>query len=110
MRRKFNDLAGRLDYQTAVVELCEGLVPAPARSVSGLCLDGRRMLRAISELPGEEREVFDLERVQGMAQTEAAQVLGASAATEERRLNRGRRLPAEQLADLRPGERPPDSI
>jgi DNA-directed RNA polymerase specialized sigma24 family protein len=110
MRWTFNDPARRLDHQTAVVAFCEVLVPAPARSAWGLSLDGRSILRAISELPGEEREVFDLERVLEMAQTKAVQVLGASAATEERRLNRGLRLAAEQLADLRPSEPPLDLI
>jgi RNA polymerase sigma-70 factor (ECF subfamily) len=68
------------------------------------------MLRAIDELPEEEREVFDLVRVQGITQTEVAGVLGVSAATVKRRLNRGLQLLAEQLADLRPGEKPPDAI
>ena len=45
-----------------------------------------------------------------MAQTEVAQVLGVSAVTVKRRLSRGLRLLAEQLADLRPGEDPPESI
>ena len=67
------------------------------------------MLRAIDALSEEEREVFDLVRVQGMAQTEAARVLGVSAVTVKRRLSRGLRLLTEQLADLRPGKRPPDS-
>jgi RNA polymerase sigma-70 factor (ECF subfamily) len=40
MRRELNDLAGRLDSRPAAVELCEGLVPAPASSVSGLSPDG----------------------------------------------------------------------
>jgi RNA polymerase sigma-70 factor (ECF subfamily) len=68
------------------------------------------MLRAIDDLPEDEREVFDLVRIQGMTQTEAAGLLGISAATLKRRLSRGLLLLAEQLADLRPGERPPDSI
>ena len=55
-----NDLARRLDSQPAAVELCESLVPAPASCVSGLSLDGYRMLQAIGELPEDEREVFDL--------------------------------------------------
>jgi RNA polymerase sigma-70 factor (ECF subfamily) len=67
------------------------------------------MLRAIDELPEEEREVFDLVRIQGMAQTEVAQVLGVSTVTVKRRLSRGLRLLAEQLADLRPCQEPPDS-
>jgi RNA polymerase sigma factor (sigma-70 family) len=110
MRWELNDLARRLDDQPAAVELCEGLVPAPASSGSVLSPDGYRMLQAIGELPEEEREAFDLVRVQGMTQTEAAQMLGVSTATVKRRLNRGLRLLTEQLADLRPGENPPDSI
>ena len=46
-RWELNDLARRLDSQLAAVELCEGLLPAPASSVSGLSLDGYRMLQAI---------------------------------------------------------------
>ena len=97
------------DDQPAAVELSEGLVPSPASSASGLTPDGRRMLQAIGELPEDEREAFDLVRAQGMTHAEAAQVLGVSAVTVKRRLNRGLRLLAEQLADLRPEERPPDS-
>ena len=84
-------------------------MPAPASSASGLTPDGRRMLRAIGELPEDEREVFDLVRIQGMTQAEATHVLGVSAETVKRRLSRGLRLLAEHLADLRPGEGPPDS-
>jgi DNA-directed RNA polymerase specialized sigma24 family protein len=108
MRWELNDLARRLDEQPAAVELCEGLVPAPAGSVSGLTPDGIRMLLAIDELPEDEREVFDLVRIQGMTQTEAAQLLGVSVVTVKRRLNRGLRILTERLADLRPGERPPE--
>jgi RNA polymerase sigma-70 factor (ECF subfamily) len=68
------------------------------------------MLRAIDELPEDEREVFDLVRIQGMTQTEAAELIGVSAVTVKRRLNRGVRLLTKQLADLRPGESQPDSI
>jgi RNA polymerase sigma-70 factor (ECF subfamily) len=110
MRWELNDLAGRLDCQPAAVELCEGLVPAPARSASGLSPDGLRMLRATGELPEEEREVFDLVRIQGMTQGEAAELLGVSTVTVKRRLSRGLRFLTEQLADLRPGEEPPDSV
>jgi RNA polymerase sigma-70 factor (ECF subfamily) len=109
MRWELNDLARRLDDQPAAVELSEGLVPAPASSLSGLTPDGRRMLQAIGALPEDEREAFDLVRVQGMTHAEAAQVLGVSPVTVKRRLNRGLRLLAEQLADLRPCEPPPES-
>ena len=110
MRWELNDLARRLDEQPAAAELCEGLVPAPVSSASGLTPDGLRMLRAIDERPEDEREVFDMVRIQGMTQTEAALLLGVSAVTVKRRLNRGLRLLTEQLADLRPGEDPPDLI
>jgi RNA polymerase sigma factor (sigma-70 family) len=103
MRWELNDLARRLDEQPSAVELREGLVPAPASSGSGLTPDGRRMLEAIGDLPQDEREAFDLVRVQGMTQTEAAQVLSVSAVTVKRRLNRGLRILTEKLGDLRPG-------
>ena len=45
-----------------------------------------------------------------MTQTEVAGLLGVSVVTVKRRLSRGLRLLAEQLADLRPGEGPPGSI
>jgi RNA polymerase sigma factor (sigma-70 family) len=111
MRWELNDLARRLDEQPIAVELYEGLVPAPASSsISGLSPDGLRMLQTIDELPDDEREVFDLVRIQGMTQTETAKLLGVADVTVKRRLNRGLRLLAERLADLRPGEDPPDPI
>ena len=109
MRWELNDLARRLDDQPAAVELCEEDLSSPVSSMSGRTPDSRRMLEAISELPEYEREAFDLVRVQGMTHTEAAQVLGVSAVTVKRRLNRGLRLLTEQLADLRPCQEPPDS-
>ena len=64
---------------------------------------GFRMLLADEEdLSEEEREVFGLVRVQGMTQTETAELLEVSVATVKRRLNRGLRLLSERLADLRP--------
>jgi RNA polymerase sigma factor (sigma-70 family) len=110
MRWELNDLARRLDEQPAAAELREELVSSPASSVSGLTPDGLRMLRAIDELPEDQREVFDLVRIQGLTQVEAAELLGVSTVTVKRRLSRGLRHLAEQLADLRPGEEPPESI
>jgi DNA-directed RNA polymerase specialized sigma24 family protein len=101
-----NDLARRLDDQPAAVELREGLLSAPASSGSGLTPDGRRMLEAIDSLPDDEREVFDLVRVQGMTQADAARLLDVAAVTIKRRLNRGLRLLTEKLDDLRPGDTP----
>ena len=104
MRWELNEMARRLDEQPAAVELNDGLVPAPASSDSGLTPGSRRMLAAIANLPEAEGEAFDLVRIQGLTQAEAAQVLGVSAATVNRRLNRGLELLAEALSDLRPDD------
>jgi RNA polymerase sigma-70 factor (ECF subfamily) len=107
VRWELNDLARRLDEQPAAVELSDALVPDPASSASGLSPQGQRMLVAIEGLPEEEREAFDLVRIQGMTQTEAARVLGVSVITVKRRLNRGLRMPAAALRDPRLGEEDP---
>ena len=106
MRWELNDLARRLDERPAGVELTEGMAPADASSGSGLSPDGRRMLAAIDGLPDEEREVFGLVRVQGLTHAEAAEVVGVSVKTVQRRLNRGLLLLEEHLEDLRPKPEP----
>jgi RNA polymerase sigma factor (sigma-70 family) len=102
MRWQLNDLARRLDERPAALELREGLVPVPAKSDSGITANGRRMLEAIDSLPEDEREIFGLVRLQGLTQTEAALVVGVSARTVKRRLNRASLLLAEELDNLRP--------
>ena len=108
MRWELNDLARRLDSQPRAVEVLEALVPAPAGSDSGLTPECRRMIQAIDGLPGDEREAFDLVRIQGMTHPEAAEVLGVSVKTVKRRLDRGLRLLTERLGDLRPDATAPD--
>ena len=109
IRWELNDLARRLDEQPPTVPLPSGQLPAPDASGSGLTPDGRRMLEAIGELPEDDREAFDLVRVQGMSYAEAAEVLGVAAITVKRRLIRGLRILTDKLSDLRPGDTPPDS-
>ena len=77
-------------------------MPALPRSDSGLTLDGRCILAAVNGLPEGEREAFDLVRIQGMTQTEAAAVLEVSVMTVNRRLSRGLQLLAAKLGDLYP--------
>jgi RNA polymerase sigma-70 factor (ECF subfamily) len=103
MRWELNDMARRLDIQPPAVELRETLVPAAADSESGWTPDGRRMLEAIAGLPEPEREAFDLVRIQGLTQAEAARVAGVSTMTVNRRLKNGLQLLTEALGDLRPG-------
>jgi RNA polymerase sigma-70 factor (ECF subfamily) len=100
-RWELNDMARRLDTQPhAGTEM--DTVPALPGSDSGLSPAGCRMLEGIDALPEEEREAFDLVRVQGLTHGEAAEVLGCSARTVKRRLDRGLMLLTERLADLRP--------
>lgn len=103
MRWELNDIVRRLDKKMSAVELNDQ-VSAPAESDSGLSVDSRRMLEAIDNLPDEEREAFDLVRIQGLSQSEAAEVLGVSAMTVNRRLNRGLKTLAERLSDLSPNK------
>jgi RNA polymerase sigma-70 factor (ECF subfamily) len=110
MRWQLNDLARRLDERPAAAALAEsGVAAPPSSSDSGLSPDGHRMLKAIEALPEDEREVFDLVRIQGLTHGEAAAVIGVSEKTVQRRLNRARLLLAEQLADLQPGVRDQES-
>jgi RNA polymerase sigma factor (sigma-70 family) len=103
MRWELNDLARRLDKQPAAAELRDGLVPAPASSGGDLSPEGRRMLEAIDALPADEREAFDLVRIQGLTHAEVAELLGVATKTVQRRLDRGLRLLTERLGDLGPG-------
>jgi RNA polymerase sigma factor (sigma-70 family) len=91
MRWELNDLARRLDEQPAAVELHESseAAPAPASTTRGPSPQMVRMLAAIESLPEDEREVFDLVRVQGLTQVETGTLLGVATKTVQRRLNRG---------------------
>jgi RNA polymerase sigma-70 factor (ECF subfamily) len=103
MRWELNDLARRLDKEAGLVELRESLAGAPAESSgSQLSADARRILEAIEGLPDDEREAFDLVRIQGMSQPEAAEVLGVSAKTVQRRLVRCLTVLTRAIGDLRP--------
>jgi RNA polymerase sigma factor (sigma-70 family) len=107
MRWELNEMARRLDEQPTAVELREGLVAAPASSDSQLTADVRRMLEAIERLPEGEREAFELVRIQGISQAEAARTLEVSVATVNRRLSRGVQLLAAELGDLYPDDEDP---
>ena len=103
MRWQLNDLARLLDERPRLAVMSESGVATPPDSAdSMLSQDARRMLLAIENLPEEDREVFELVRIQGLAHAEAAAVVGVSVKTVQRRLNRARLLLAEELADLCP--------
>src|SRR5262249_29292890 len=102
-------MARRLDEQPAAVELHDGLAPAPGTSDSGLSPDARRMLEAIEGLPEDEREEFDLVRIQGMTQPEPARGLGGRAMPVMRRGNAGPELVTVAVGGLRQDTEDPDT-
>ena len=102
MRWELNDLARKLDERSQSVELREDLVPAPESSGSVLSPKAARILETIESLPDDEREVFDLVRIQGMTHLEAAELLEVSEKTVQRRLNRSLIFLTDKLGDLLP--------
>jgi RNA polymerase sigma factor (sigma-70 family) len=104
MRWELNDLARRLDRETCTEELDAASVESLAFDDSELSPNARRILDAVEALPDQEREVFDLVRIQDLSHPEAAKVLGVSESTLRRRLRRGLLLLTEQLGDLEPSQ------
>ena len=103
MRWELNDLARRLDKEVRAYEIRESRTAAPAESSgSQLSSNARRILDSIESLPAEEREAFDLIRIQGVSFPDAAAVTGASIRTVRRRLNRALLILSKQLNDLKP--------
>jgi RNA polymerase sigma-70 factor (ECF subfamily) len=105
MRWELNDLARRLDGREAALELRESWVGAPTNpSVDSGAQPPSptlvRILSAIDDLPEDEREVFNLVRLQAMGVSEAARVVGVSAKTIQRRLKRSLVLLTERVGDL----------
>jgi len=101
MRWELNDVARRLDQGPRPVELHENLAAQPPTQDTSIGPNTVRILEAIDRLPADFREVFDLIRIQGMTQPEAAQLIGVSVRTVQRRLNTGILMLTEELADLR---------
>jgi RNA polymerase sigma factor (sigma-70 family) len=108
MRWELNDLARRLDKETPALGLPEAGIASPETSGSQLSPNTLRILEAIESLPDEDREVFDLVRIQGLSQVEAAEMLDVSPKTIQRRLNHGLLLLTEKLRDLEPLPAPPN--
>src|ERR1700759_630977 len=102
MRWELNDLARRLDKGTPAQGLSGAVVVSPESSESQLSPNTLRVLEAIENLPEEEREAFDLVRIQGFSQVEAADLIGVSPKTVRRRLNHGLLLLMDKLGDLEP--------
>ncbi len=110
MRWELNDLARRLDKEKPVLGLPEPGVAGPETTSSQLSPNTLRILEAIESLPEDEREVFDLVRIQGFTQIEAASLLGVSPKTVQRRLNHSLLQLTAKLSDLQPSLAPPDEL
>ncbi len=108
MRWELNDLARRLDKQAPALGLPGSGVASPDASSSQLGPNTLRILAAIESLPDEEREAFDLVRIQGFTQVEAASLLGVSPKTVQRRLNHSLLQLTAKLSDLEPLLAPPE--
>lgn len=103
MRWELNDLARRLDKKPEL-QLEETNIPAPQRSSSELSQTTRKILDAIEKLPDSERETFSLVRIQGVTHEEAAQIIGVSLKTIQRRLNRSLMLLTQSLTEFQNSE------
>ena len=105
MRWELNDLARRLDSGRPAAELHESWIARELGSESSIppAPNLSRILTAIDALAEEEREVFNLVRLQGLSHGEAAQVVGVSVKTVQRRLKRSLVLLSARLDDLSPG-------
>lgn len=106
MRWELNDLARRMDQQLPTLSAPDKLAALPESSGSPLSDVARRLFEAIDNLPDDEREVFTLIRIQGMTRNEAADILGVSVKTVQRRLNRALLLLSDAVGDLGPSDQP----
>jgi RNA polymerase sigma factor (sigma-70 family) len=103
MRWELNDLARRLDKQAGAQQLLhESMVEAPADSSSQVSPELRRILQQIEALPEPDREAFDLVRIQGLTHGEAAELMGISVKTIQRRLSRALLRLSEALSGAMP--------
>ncbi|MGE3780836.1 MAG: sigma-70 family RNA polymerase sigma factor, partial [Pirellulaceae bacterium] len=66
MRWELNDMARRLDEKSAALSLKDSVIAAPDSSGAMIGITTKRMLDAIENLPDEEREAFELLRIQGL--------------------------------------------
>lgn len=101
MRWELNGLARTLDEWRPPGPINDS-VAAPESSGSPLTPTALRIFRAIDALPEIDREAFDLVRVQGLTHGEAADILGVSTKTVQRRLNSALIGLSETLGDLAP--------
>jgi len=97
LRWELNEFARQLDRRPTVSPLTDD-VPADTPSQASTEAAGvGQILEAIEQLPEELREVFSLVHIQGLTHAEAADVLGVSTKTVQRRLRQSATALAREL-------------
>jgi RNA polymerase sigma factor (sigma-70 family) len=102
IRWELNEQARAIDGREYELLDSDAVAPPPAEDSQRPSPTSRRILETIDALPPNDREVFELVRLQGMSQVNAAEVLGVSVKTVQRRLNRALPYLSERLRDLDP--------
>tara|TARA_R110000744_G_scaffold112179_2_gene210419 strand:- start:15172 stop:15825 length:654 start_codon:yes stop_codon:yes gene_type:complete len=107
LRWELNELARRLDQHAGLVyPLSEQALCASPQTTAVVSPNALRIFGAIDELPDDEREVFDFVKIQGLTHTEAAELIGVTTKTIQRRLNRALLNLSATLSDLDPDQIP----
>lgn len=102
IRWELNERARAIDDREYELLEADAVAEPPAEDNQRTSPTARRILKAIGTLPDTDREVFELVRLQGMSQVDAAKALGVSVKTVQRRLHRALPSLREQLRDLDP--------
>lgn len=102
LRWELNDLARRLDQKaSAVQQLPESIAYRAAQLDESNAGPNLRMIfDAVESLPEEEREAFQLVKLQGLSKSEAAEVIGVSEKTVHRRVMRSILYLTRRLKEL----------
>jgi RNA polymerase sigma-70 factor (ECF subfamily) len=107
IRWELNELARDLESNMCKVPLSDTMVGTPSDHAVEPSPTAHHILKAINSLPESDREIFELVRLQGKSQSSAAEILGISIKTVQRRLNRVLPWLSERLRDLEPVEKEP---
>jgi RNA polymerase sigma factor (sigma-70 family) len=102
IRWELNDQVRGLENREYELLESDAIAQTPAENTHQPSPMSRRILQAIDGLPQDDREVFVLVRLQGMTQSNAAEILGVSVKTVQRRLHRVVPSLCHQLRDLKP--------
>ena len=100
IRWELNEQAREMDNRDYELLESDPVAQTPVKNREKPSPTARRILQAIATLPQNDRETFELVRLQGMSQMDAAEVLGVSVKTVQRRLNRVLPYLCEQLRDV----------